>query len=934
MNKKLLLNSAAIIASTLFIGCGGGGGTSSSSPTPTTNASVSGVVSDGLIENANVNLVDASGNVIETTTTNNKGEFTFTSTLDSAVKYTIEATGGRDIQTNESFEGIVLKAPLELYSDAKNSTVISPITTLVAEANKTETNLSAAIVQVRNKLGITEAVLKTAPHTNIALQKKAMKLVSFVKEDIPFSEIYTKLDNNGSIDGSDIDNLTSDKNKKVKLKDLNISLNDASTVVNLDEEYTKARYLRQLTKTNSDLDLEDTETITNLVTLTNHFYTQNKELTNDEILASVGSKIEVADVDVDPSSFSTSKYNAVEIEDNIAFSDSLNVLYYTVANPISNNSQLLAYDYKNKKAHVVNTDVILGSKVFLYEGEVENKKIKYTKKKYGVYLDPKESKETRVATKTSEDGQSSQFTYTFYSNNALKKFDISNPKETSYIFNSSNIPSALQSAGIKVLGSEYKVVENLVDIDNSYVILDGFESLADGLKEEKTEDKLQVKMTTRLADNKAVTGRAILIIANKDTYKTESLLVNHYEPYTPSSQMATYELRKYNKELTSFEKVADGEFRYATQNDDYIYLYKEGSNKLYSLKKDSTSLSEVSGITLAGNYSYDVHAKGSSHGSSSKLIDGGTTLSGRSSSLRNDDSAYVSFHYDLTPNVGKAFVFGEFGAYKNAQIFKLNENDGVKLFDNGDGVDDSASPKENEKISGHVNLIAVNGSKLYTELGWYDSSCTTAYPYPGAPDKACINVKYGYLDISTMNNTDLTVLNYDDVNDDSNDASMEVNNLPYYIARRVSPVAVDDSLYVTLFKGGSSRTGYKYKLYKFALDDASSTSTIDGRTYFNKTHKGVDGVYKGNVILWDQITQGIYKDDGTKLVDTSSINGKPGFSISAQTNGVPLSGIGKLAMLKNNTGGAGHTFELFAVDIENSKLQYIDFRPYGGWIYE
>lgn len=693
----------------------------------------------------------------------------------------------------------------------------------------------------------------------------------------------------------------------------------------------KARYLNDIKATNKDLNLSNPTIQANLTALAECLYSKDKTLKTDDIVATFGSG--VREEDLNKTTGIDCDFVHIRKVGGTFSGDSLKILYYTINNPITDNEQLLAYEYEKDKSHVVNTNVILGNKVFLFKGVKDGDKERFLEKRYGMYLDPNQNFETRQHT-VIRHGRPSTFTYKFFTDNALMKFDVKNPTNTSYIFKSDQIPASL--SGVSKIGKEYKVLENIVDPDNSYIGLTALESLADTIKGESEEDKIQTSLTVRVGNSRVVAGEPIVIIKDADM-KTAGVLISFAPPHKPSQTQGAYELKRYDASLENGVKIADGEFHYATQNDDYIYLFKEGSNKIFAYQKNGgTAVTEVTGITLAGNYDENTHAKASRHGSSTKLIDGASTVSGRKPHLGSGDDAYLAFHYDLQANIGKAFVFGSFGAYKSAQVFKITGTTGTKIMDNGDGVDNSKNPT-NEPNNGHINLIAVSGNKLYAERGWWDGNatlggtCTKKYPHPMAEDTACFHLKYGWLDTTVANAGDITVLEFDDGNA-STDDSMVVNNLPYYVARRIAPLANRDTLYISLFKGGSRKTGYVHKQYQFNLADASQIKSVTGRTYFVKQHQSNDGIYNGTVIAFSQKDQTIFDAErGDILASTANINGKPGFSISAQTNGVPLAGIGDLAMLKNNVGN--HAFEMFVVNIDGG-LKYIDFAPYGGWIYE
>lgn len=648
----------------------------------------------------------------------------------------------------------------------------------------------------------------------------------------------------------------------------------------------------------------------------------SEDLDDNDIAASL------TGIDILSSKFDITKLKIVKVAKNIEFQDSLNAFYYTVGNPITGNDQLLAYDLNSKKAFVVNSNVILKRDVFIYGGEKKGDKIEYTKREYGLYLDPTLEKETRKAV-----GRYGSFVYDFFKDNALMKFNPKKPSERSYVFKSQDIPQPLKDMGILVLSDDFKVFKNIVDTKNSYVTLRGFDSLADLTKGESEDTKKQTNMIVRLGDSAVAQGKVVSLVKNISG-NTDYILANTSDVYTlQNGEKPNYKLVTYDKDLQLSTFVTDGEFFYATQNDNFIYLTKEGSDKIWAFDKAQRTLNEVNGAKLAGVFKYGIHVKAAAHGSNSSLIDGATTLSGINNNLSDGENAYFSFNYDLTPEVGKAYMFGTFGAYKNSQVFKLNGTNGVKIFDNGDGADDPLNKNNTEPINGHINLVATKNSKIFVEIGWYDNTdnCTKTitprYPPGSKPVQSCIAVKYGTLDTAQANATDLTPLIF-------NDKDIKVTELPYYIARRVAPVAVNDQVFISTFMGGSKKTGYKYNQYTFDFTSNETNVEKNGRTYFTKSAKRENGIYDGEVILWDQITQTIKNNNGDTIADTTSINGTPGFSISAFTNGVPLAGIGTIGMLKNNKLGGNHAFELFLVDIKNRKLHYIELAPFSSWIYE
>lgn len=920
MKINFKITTVSIILSSIFIGCGGGSSSSKST--------VRGVVSDGLIKDSTVKLMN-NKNVIAQTTTDENGIFSFSNTLDKNNNYTIEATGGTDTNTNENFSGVVFKSSLNLFNE-KSKVVVSPITSIISEAIEDGSSSNEALDKVKKQLNLesmSNEILLSNPSNESKIQKQTMLLSLISKAGYNFKRIKNSLDDLNGIDSVDIDKLIpNNKNMNFLLKNSIESINNTKNE-NLTNSYKTQMYARKIAENLSKDTLVANKTITdekikeNLNSLGKRF---SKENLDDSAIT--GSLI---GINLLSTNFDASKVKINKIDKELQFVDSLKVFYYTVANPKTNNSQLLAYDLSTKKASVVNTNVIFGNKVFMYKGKKEGDKIVYTAKKYGLFLDPSQENETRV--KQSRYGAT---TYNFYANNALMKFNPLKPSQTNYIFKSSDIPKDLQDKGILKLGKDFNVLENIVDSDNSYANLKAFDSLADLIKGESEDNKKQTNLIVRLSDSKVTQGKALAIIKDNDG-KTSSILANIHDVYIPKTEKANFKLVKIAKDLSTKTPITDGEFYYATENNNYIYLFKEESNNLWAYNKTTDKIFKVNGASLAGKYKHSTHAKAAGHGSNSALIDGATTLSGTNDNLSDKENAYLSFNYDLIPNVGTAYAFGKFGAYKNSQVFKLNELNAIKIFDNGDGIDDSLNENNKEEIKGHINLVATANNKIFAELGWYENnknncSKTIKPPYPpnSKPVQSCINVKYGTLDTMTNNTAkDLTPLKY-------NQNDILVKELPYYIARRIAPVSVNDKVYISTFAGGNSKIGYEYKQYTFDFNSNTTNTENLGRTYFVETAKRENGIYDGDVIIWDKNTQTIKNSTGNTIVSTENINGNKGKSIHAITNGVPLAGIGIVAMLANNIGGASHSFELFLVDTNKKELHYIDLAPYGGWIYE
>lgn len=180
MKKKILILSV-VVATVLFTGCGGGG----SSSTATTYQNINGLVSDPVISNAEVRLCEKENITICTgSPTLSKDDGTYTLSVDDSLdfsQYVMIAKNGTDTKTGVSFSGITLRTPANLTKNANNELVISPLTTLVAEKNKT-LNLEAALTEVASNLGITKDSLHRDPTLSKDAQEAAILITTFRKE--------------------------------------------------------------------------------------------------------------------------------------------------------------------------------------------------------------------------------------------------------------------------------------------------------------------------------------------------------------------------------------------------------------------------------------------------------------------------------------------------------------------------------------------------------------------------------------------------------------------------------------------------------------------------------------------------------------------------------------------------------------------------------
>jgi len=671
----------------------------------------------------------------------------------------------------------------------------------------------------------------------------------------------------------------------------------------------------------------------------------HSQLSQDDVVATISSSGQLIAVDV-PSdeddenpngninnpAFDATRYTVKLVSLDASFSDTLKLAFYNVDNPLTGNDQLVVHDATTNTQKVVKTDIILGNKAFVFDGHTEGDKEVYDSRKYGILLDPSQSKETR----TGPDGRGGTFEYVFYLDNAFKRYNIANPAEEALIYGSSMFPQSLSDQGMTAVAGDYTLFNNINDADNSYVELKVFESLPDTLKGELASSLLHAPIIVRLADSAMVQGHLISIVKGADG-KTAGVL-SFYEAVHKSGvypegdenrtrlQLCQPDLMVCN-DVTAVGGLGDGKFFFQGENDTYVYMAKNGTDILYAYNKTDNSLSEVTGVSYPATFNHKIHTIASAaHGSGEALRSGFSNLSGSTKSLSDGENAYVRINYDgdaIDP-VGSYRFLGDIHVYKHSQILKLTGTTGVKMFDNGDGID-HADDSDAENVVGHANLIAVANGRLYVEIGNYEAgnggTCT-----PSSSGYGCSSVYYGYLNTGSMGTTELdTILKPKAL-------------LRYFVSRRISPYALGGKLYISTFVDSSQP--YVFTLDEYDINNPSTPlNTITGRTYFIKSAQRDSGVFEGSVLSWDGstglltnlstgITMGTVNGAGSVIAGEPAIN-----SVSGLTTGVPVAGIGNLFALKADPGG--HRFYLIAGDVNTANgMEYVDQVPFSSWLYE
>ncbi len=198
------------IAALSLAACGGGSSSEVRQPTPADTLNISGIVVDGPIAGARVEIQEKIGNEEKAihqcgdtgkgtciTTTDNEGRFSFKIRSDADLNnlriVTIEGKGGIDLETGFSFEKTrnTLSADLSLFSQSLEGISITPVTTLLteisallqedgAERSLQEIQLEAEVI-VREALSLPGEDLVSYPFTN-PVKHRSMLMVALAFE--------------------------------------------------------------------------------------------------------------------------------------------------------------------------------------------------------------------------------------------------------------------------------------------------------------------------------------------------------------------------------------------------------------------------------------------------------------------------------------------------------------------------------------------------------------------------------------------------------------------------------------------------------------------------------------------------------------------------------------------------------------------------------
>lgn len=631
---------------------------------------------------------------------------------------------------------------------------------------------------------------------------------------------------------------------------------------------------------------------------------------------------------------SNTEFNATGItliNTTVTFSDSLNIAYYNLSNPKTGHDQLAVYDAKNNQHTVVKTDVILGERNFVFGGIQEEDKIVYQSRKYGIFLDPTKENEFRTA----PNGRGGEFEYSFFFDNAFKRYEINNPAIETLVFDSNMLSQSFKDQGLTVMEGAYQLFNTVTDADNSYVEIKAFEKLPDVLRGESSSTLLHAPILIRLSDGKHTNAHFVSALKDAQGQVTKVLAFYdavHKKGAYPAGDENRQRLQLCEANLSACLDVdavgshADGRFFYQAETDQYIYLTKDGSKQFYAFNKTDYTLAVIADIEYPAVFDHKKHVVASDlgHGSEVETLSNFSSLSGMNVSLSTGADAFLAINYDLDNKdpVGKYQFLGDIHIYKHGQIIKFNGLTGVKMFDNGDGID-HGDESDAEKSEGHINLIAVSADRLLVEIGNYDGESAKGSCKPDKKGYYCSSLRYGSLNNQTTNATTLDSILH------------KMTALKFFTARRIAPFAVNNSLYISLLAKEASRGGsHEYTLHTHALSDLTETATSTGRTYVTRSAKRMNGVNEGEVLVWDGVTN-ILKNL-TRNTVLGNVNTSTSSAISStfgRTTGIPLAGIGNLFALRADPGE--HQWYLIAGELDKENgLETVDHVPLSSWLYE
>ncbi|MFQ5598393.1 MAG: carboxypeptidase-like regulatory domain-containing protein [Nitrospiria bacterium] len=913
---------------------GGGGGGSPSVP------SISGIVSDPAIENAEVVLMNLDGTPAKISDkTGSDGRFTLAEVPPGSLSnYRLITSGGADRETGQEFIGITLCLPLALYQQYDN-VVVSPLTCLVDAAFE-NSDIEAAIARVKTHLG--EVDITADPAANPSRMALAMKLTLMAAEGKSFQQMLAGLDTSPGIDVNDLANIfpaTEDGAVRSGLSAFFQQIDNAlSSGADLPQVYQRElieRAIRKilgdaLTTLSDPTDIANAEV--NIDTLVAYFMGLKASATRSYLMEadvvatlSGGGGLQISMIVADPSTFDPSIFKLVLVDRSATFSDAAKLAYYRMDNPATGNHQLAVYDGVTGKQTVVKNNVIIGSRAFVLEGTQEGEKTTITAKKYGIFLDPNQAREKRTA----PDGRGGSFEYEFFFDNAFKRYEVATPSNEAIIFGSSMLSQGLRDQGIHRLSGQHVLHNNISDPDNSYVDLTAMQRLPDALRGETGDGILQAPVTVRLVDGRMTQGR-VLAILKDGSGLTQQVLINFIPVHQPSGSAPAGRLQLCPPDLSGCADVAGGggNYFFLAENDSHLYLGKQGEATIYAFDRSAHMIDPVIGVAYPAPFDPDHHLAGAGgHGDSSLLSDF-SSLSGVNRSLSDGVSAYLGINYDFDRQdpVGAYTFLGNIYVYKHAQVLKLSGTSGVKMYDNGDGVD-QGDLSDAEAAKGHINLVAVSNGRLFVEIGNYDGvsaggACTPS-PVGGYN---CSSVHYGYINTGSIGKTGL-------------DGQLQAKTgLRYFTSRRIAPVAINNRLTISLLEvQGSRGTPHQYKLHLYDLATVNAVGTSVGRTAMMKSAERSNGVFDGEILAWDAVTGELHNVTRNELVlgnPTVVSGGSPAInSVLGRTDGVPLAGIGSLYALRAHNGD--HNWHLLAgVTDASGGLVHVDQVPTSAWLYD
>lgn len=901
----------AILGGSL-VGCGSSSNDEKVVPPAVTTQSISGVVSDPAIAGANVMVYDAQGQQTAfTAITDENGLFSISGLpAGELTNYRLVSQGGIDKSTGQRFTKIELATPIDVFTE-KDQLVISPITSLIDA--KINDGVAASEVVEQVKAMLAEVDLLADPSNDKVTQRLSMKLSMLLAQGFDASSIVASLDNEAGISESDISALfkTEKAESKARLwqgfQQLTLADSKEKQVV-VYQTTTALGVLFDASgiQLSSDEVLAD-NVMSNVYLLAEHFY-QIAQSKTDKYISSadiVASLAHYGGISIDmlaSEDFSVEHFALVAIADeNAEFSDSLKLAFYTLKNPVTGNDQLVVHDTETNQQQVIKTDVILGNRAFIFNGEKDGDKTIFKSHEYGLFLDPSQEHEKRSA----PNGYGGLFEYSFYLNNVFKAYDVSKPTDERVIFSNDNFSEQLTSQGIAVLDNSYRVVDNLTDITNSYVELTAYEKLADVFKNEISSDINHVPLAVRLSDGAYTQGHITALLKDEEG-KSANVLVSyeavHKSGSYPSSEAERKRLQICQTDLSSCDDitaagdVGDGGFFFRSESSTHIYLNKQGSELYFAYDKAKGSLHQVTGVKFPASFDSKHHLVGAGGHGGSGILNNFSSLPSVTTNLSEGENAYLAVNYDLDTKdaLGSYKYLGKVFTFKNAQVIKFNGINGVKMFDSGDGID-LGDDSDAKKANGHINLVAALKGKLFVEMGNYDATSAGGDCEVNSSGYYCSSVVYGYLKQDSVAKTSF----------DGEIARKD--NLKFMIARRLPPYAINGDLYLNLLhEEGGRGVGHQYTLYRYDIDSLQLISEVQGRSYFTLSAKYDDGRMEGQVIAWDATTNKLVNVTTGKIIVAdlaSSIEGDTAInSVFANSNGLPLAGLGDIFALRADPG--------------------------------